>query len=100
MRPSLGYGRRQILISFLLESLALALVGGLLGCLLGLVADGWTARSMVSSNSGGGRFVVLRLVVSRDILATGLLLSLFMGALGGFVPAVTAMRLRALESLR
>lgn len=95
----LGYQRGQILISFLLESLVLALVGGLLGCLLGLVADGWTARSIISGG-GGGKFVVLKLVVSREILATGLLLSLFMGALGGFIPAVSAMRLRALESLR
>lgn len=95
----LGYQRRQILISFLLESLVLALVGGLLGCVLGMVADGWTARSIISGG-GGGKFVVLKLVVSREILATGLLLSLFMGALGGFVPAVSAMRLRALESLR
>jgi hypothetical protein len=31
---------------------------------------------------------------------TGLLLSLFMGALGGFLPSLSAMRLRALESLR
>jgi ABC-type lipoprotein release transport system permease subunit len=95
----LGYQRGQILISFLLESLVLALAGGLLGCLLGLVADGWTARSIISGG-GGGKFVVLKLVVSREILATGLLLSLFMGALGGFIPAVSAMRLRALESLR
>ena len=95
----MGYARRQILISFLLESLLLALVGGLLGCLLGWMADGWTARSIISSG-GGGKFVVLRLVVNRDILGTGLLLSLFMGGLGGFIPALSAMRLRALESLR
>lgn len=96
----LGYQRRQILISFLLESLVLALLGGLLGCAIGMVADGWTAKSIVSGGPGGGKFVVLRLAVSLDILATGLLLSLAMGALGGFIPAVSAMRLRALESLR
>lgn len=95
----LGYQRGHILVSFLLESLVLALAGGLLGCLVGLVADGWTARSIMSGG-GGGKFVVLKLVVSREILATGLLLSLFMGALGGFIPAVSAMRLKALESLR
>jgi putative ABC transport system permease protein len=95
----IGYQRRQILISFLLESLVLALVGGVVGCALGMVADGWTARSIISGG-GGGKFVVLKLVVSREILATGLLLSLFMGALGGFIPALSAMRLRALESLR
>lgn len=95
----MGFRRRQILISFLLESLVLSLVGGILGCAIGLLADGWTARSIVSSGAGG-KFVVLRLVVNGDILIAGLLLSLVMGALGGFIPAVSAMRLRALESLR
>lgn len=96
----LGYARRQILVSFLLESLVIALVGGALGCAVGMLADGWTARSVVSNGPGGGKSVVLQLVVSPEILMTGLLLSLGMGALGGLVPALSAMRLRALESLR
>jgi ABC-type lipoprotein release transport system permease subunit len=96
----LGYARWQILVSFLLESLVLALVGGILGCAIGFVADGWTARSVVASGQGGGKSVVLQLVVSPEILMTGLLLSLGMGALGGFVPAVSAMRSRALDALR
>ena len=36
----LGYARWQILVSFLLESLAIGLVGGLVGCLLGSLSDG------------------------------------------------------------
>jgi ABC-type lipoprotein release transport system permease subunit len=96
----LGYARWQILVSFLLESLAIALVGGLLGCVLGSLSDGWTATSMVTSQSGGGRSVVLQLAVSADILANGILLTLLMGLLGGLLPALSAMRLRALEALR
>ena len=96
----IGFGRRQVLFSFLLESLVLALFGGLLGCGLGLLADGWTAKSIVSSGQGGGKSIVLHLVVDANIMATGLLLSLSMGLLGGFVPALSAMRLRPLESLR
>ncbi|MBS0263578.1 MAG: ABC transporter permease, partial [Planctomycetes bacterium] len=96
----LGYARWQILISFLLESLVLALIGGLLGCGVGLLADGLSARSVVSSGPGGGKSVVLQMIVSREILMSGLILSLGMGAIGGFLPALSAMRLRALESLR
>jgi putative ABC transport system permease protein len=96
----LGFARWQVLVSFLLESLVIALIGGLLGCAIGMLADGWTARSVVSSGPGGGKSVVLQLVVSPEILLRGLLLSLGMGALGGFLPALSAMRLRALESLR
>ena len=41
-----------------------------------------------------------KLVVDANTLAAGLVLTLFMGALGGLVPALTAMRLRPLESLK
>ena len=42
----------------------------------------------------------LKLVVDSSTLAAGLVLTLFMGALGGLVPSLSAMRLRPLESLR
>ena len=96
----LGYARWQILVSFLLESLVIALVGGLLGCALGSLADGWTATSMMMGQGGGGKSVVLQLAVSADIIATGILLTLLMGLLGGLLPALSAMRLKPLEALR
>ena len=96
----LGYARRQILVSFMLESLVLALLGGLLGCAIGMCVDGLTARSVVASGPGGGKSVVLQIVVSREILMTGLILSLGMGTIGGFLPSLAAMRLKALDSLR
>ena len=97
----LGYKRWQILVSFLLESLVLALFGGLVGCLIGSLADGFTANSIVTGGpGGGGKFVVLRITVDSIILGCGLLLSIGMGFLGGLIPAFTAMRLTALEALR
>jgi len=95
-----GFKRRQIVVSFLLESLMLALLGGILGCAVGMLADGWTAKSIVSSGQGGGKFVVLKLAVTSEVLSLGLLISLCMGLVGGLVPALGAMRLRALDSLR
>jgi hypothetical protein len=96
----IGFARWQILVSFFLESLLIALVGGVLGCALGSLADGSTATSIVSSGQGGGKFVVLKLIVSPEIVLTGLLFTLAMGAIGGLLPALSAMRLRPLESLR
>ena len=87
-------------MSFLLESLLIALVGGLLGCALGSLTNGWTANSIVGSGQGGGKSVVLKLVVDQRILAQGLLLTLAMGFAGGLLPAFRAVRLKALESLR
>jgi putative ABC transport system permease protein len=96
----LGYSRLQVLSSFFLESLLLALLGGLIGCAVGSLCNGWTATSIVGSGQGGGKSVVLKLVVDWRILAAGMGFSLIMGTLGGLIPALSAMRLRALESLR
>jgi hypothetical protein len=96
----LGFSRGQILVSFFLESILIALVGGGLGCVLGWLADGWPATSIVSSGQGGGKSVALKLAVDATVLSAGLLFTLLMGALGGLVPALTAMRLKPLESLR
>jgi ABC-type antimicrobial peptide transport system permease subunit len=96
----LGFKRWQILISFMLESLTIGLVGGLLGCVLGSLANGWEAASTLSGSSGGGKSVTLTMVVDTQILAAGLLFTLVMGRLGGLVPALSAMRMEILESLR
>jgi putative ABC transport system permease protein len=98
-----GFTRGQILRSFLLESVVIALLGGLVGCALGTLAHGWTATSFVSSEAAGeaaGKIVVFKLVVDGSILAAGMLFTLVMGAVGGLIPAAVAMRLRPLESLR
>jgi len=96
----LGFKRWQILVSFLLESLAIALVGGLVGCALAYLADGWSATSSISSGQGGGKTVLFRLVVDAKIIMSCLLFTLIMGRLGGLIPALSAMRLRILDSLR
>jgi ABC-type lipoprotein release transport system permease subunit len=98
----LGYGRWQLLTSFFLEAILLGLVGGLLGCALGyLTADGRTATSILSAGQGGGgKTIVLKLVVDGRTLLAGMAFSLAMGCVGGLLPALQAMRLRPLESIR
>jgi ABC-type lipoprotein release transport system permease subunit len=95
----LGFTRGQILRSFLLESVVIALLGGLLGCALGALAHGWSATSVVT-NEGNSKVVVFRVVVDSTILAAGLLFTLVMGSVGGLLPAMASMRLRPLEALR
>lgn len=96
----MGYKRWHILVSFLLESLVLAAVGGAVGCFFGKLFDGWEANSIISGTGGGGKFVILRLTVDSLIVVSGMLVSIGMGFVGGLIPAVTAMRLTALEALR
>ena len=97
----LGFARWQVLVSFLLESLLIAMIGGAIGCALGLFADGLTASSIVSGGpGGGGKFVVLKLVVDGQTIATGLVFAFFMGAVGGIIPSLFAMIQNPLESMR
>lgn len=96
----IGFAPWQILVSFFLEALLLALLGGLLGCALGMLANGWSASSIMSSGPGGGKSVMLKLVVDWKILGVGMLFSLLMGCFGGLFPALSAMRLKPLDAVR
>lgn len=96
----MGYKRYQVLVSFLLESMLLALFGGLLGCAVGSLCNGWTANSIVSSGPGGGKFVVLSLTVDASVLAIGMGQALWCGLLGGLLPSFSAMRLTALDAMK
>ena len=97
----LGFGRFQILTSFLMESLLIAMLGGLLGCVIGtLLFHGLTATSIVGSGAGPGRSVVFKFTVDSTVIAIEMLLTFAMGFLGGLVPSLNAMRKTALQSMQ
>jgi ABC-type antimicrobial peptide transport system permease subunit len=96
----LGYTPLQVLVSFFAESLMIALLGAVLGLAVGSLANGWTATGIMSGGMGGGKTVVLRLVVDQAIWARGLLFGLGMGAVGGLLPALRAMFFKPLDTLR
>ena len=99
----LGFKRWQVTVSFLLESLVIAVIGGAAGVLLAyLLADGKSSVSTLSSGGGGpgGKSVALTLNVDSQVAAVAMLFTLAMGRLGGLVPALSAMRLKILDSLR
>jgi putative ABC transport system permease protein len=93
----LGFSRGSILLSFLLESLLLSVLGGLLGCVLVLPLNNIT--------TGIGSFVTFSEIsfnfrVSPEIMAVGVAFALIMGALGGFFPARSAAKTEILSALR
>jgi ABC-type antimicrobial peptide transport system permease subunit len=53
-----------------------------------------------SGQPGASKFVVFKMNVDANVLAAGLSLTLFMGFVGGLIPAYTAVRLKPLEALR
>jgi putative ABC transport system permease protein len=93
----LGFQPGSILLSFLVESLALALAGGLLGCLLALPIHGLTTGTM---NFRTFSDITFAFRITPDLLLRGLGFSLVMGVVGGVLPARLAARQKMVETLR
>jgi len=94
---ALGFGRWAILRSFMLESICLALIGGVVGVLIALPINGLT--------TGVGSFVTFSEVafkfrVSPNAMAWGLAFAAIIGALGGFLPAWSASRKNIVTTMR
>jgi ABC-type lipoprotein release transport system permease subunit len=94
---ALGFSPRSILASFLIESVLLCLIGGVLGCLLALPVHG---VSTGTTNFASFSEVAFEFRLSPGILATGLLASVFLGLVGGYFPALAASRRTVSEALR
>lgn len=93
---ALGFARRSILVSFVLESTFIALVAGALGVLLALPANGLTTAT---GNVTFSELAFAFRITPRAILG-GMVFAGFMGVIGGLLPAVRAARLPILSALR
>lgn len=89
LRKALGAEPRQIQMQFLIESVVLSLMGGIIGFILG-VALAWVVCIII-----GTTFV---LTASTVILAIGF--SAAIGIIFGFAPARKASRLNPIDALR
>jgi putative ABC transport system permease protein len=94
---ALGFSRRSILFSFVLESVLLALVGGALGCLLALPMNGFTTASGQTASFSELAFAFH---VTTRILVLGVTFAGVMGLIGGLLPAMRAARLPITSALR
>jgi ABC-type antimicrobial peptide transport system permease subunit len=93
---ALGFARRSILLSFVIESVLIALVAGGLGIVLALPANGLT------SATGNVTFSELAFAfrITPAALAGGILFAAAMGLVGGLLPALRAARMPILSALR
>jgi putative ABC transport system permease protein len=90
----MGFESRDILLSFLIEAILIAVIGGLLGVALGAATNGITRTVSL-----GARQIDFAFRVDGDILTIAGLFTLIMGILGGLLPALSAMRIKPLEAL-
>jgi putative ABC transport system permease protein len=97
MLRALGFPRRSILISFVLESILLCLVGGLIGCLATMPFHGLSTGTL---NWATFSEITFSFRFSPAVLVRGVLLTLVMGAIGGLFPAVRAVRLDIAQAIR
>jgi putative ABC transport system permease protein len=93
---ALGFSRFSILFTFVLEAVFLALIGGLIGCLLAFPVNG------VSAGAGGPNFSELAFAfrITLADLGAGLVFAIIMGFVGGLLPAFRAAKLPITTALR
>jgi ABC-type lipoprotein release transport system permease subunit len=94
---ALGFRRRSVLAAFLVESVLLAIIGGLAG--LGLASLMSFVR-ISTVNFGTFAELAFGFVLSPSIVWNSMFFSLIMGVVGGFLPAVRASRMNILAALR
>jgi putative ABC transport system permease protein len=92
IRKAVGARRQDIMFQFLIESMALTLIGGILGILLG-----WSitlAVGLIPQASG----LVLVITTGTVLIAVGV--SVAIGVVFGLYPAMRAARLHPIQALR
>lgn len=89
---ALGFGATAVVVSVILESLALAIPGALLGA-----AVAWLLFNNHDVHLGGVSFPM---TVTGGLVVVGLVWALVIGLIGGIAPAVRAARLPVAEALR
>ena len=94
---ALGFRRSGILAVFLLEALLLGLIGGGIGLILASFMQFLTISTM---NWQSFAELAFSFTLNPAIVAKSLGFALFMGLLGGFLPAVRASRLNIVDALR
>jgi putative ABC transport system permease protein len=94
---AIGFGAGSVVVSFVIEALCIALVGGVLGCLVVLPLNGLTTGTM---NWQTFSHLAFAFRITPMLMAWGLAFALLMGLVGGVPPALRAARARVAVALR
>ena len=94
---ALGFGGGSVVMAFVVESMWIALIGGVLGCLLALPVNGITTGTI---NWQTFSHLAFAFRITPDLLGLGLVFAVLMGVVGGVPPAIRAARANVSRTLR
>jgi putative ABC transport system permease protein len=94
---ALGFGGGSVVAAFVAESMWIALIGGVIGCLLALPVNGITTGTM---NWQTFSHLAFAFRITPDLLAMGLAFAVLMGLAGGVPPAIRAARANVSTTMR
>jgi putative ABC transport system permease protein len=94
---ALGFKRRSILVVFLIESLVIAITGGVIGIFLASFLQFFNISTL---NFGSFAELSFNFSLSLSIIISSLIFAVLMGIIGGFLPSVRAARLNIVNALR
>ncbi len=94
---AMGFGSTAVILSFLAESILISLIGGIIGCIVILPLNGYTASTINWSTFSHLAFAFR---ITPDIMISGIVFALFMGFVGGLFPSIRAARLPVAVALR
>ncbi|HEY8266307.1 MAG TPA: ABC transporter permease [Steroidobacteraceae bacterium] len=94
---AIGFGGFPVVVSIMLESLALALIGGATGALIAFLLFNNMAVSTLGANFTQ---IVFRFAVTPALVQKGLVIAVVIGMVGGFLPALRAARQPVTTALR
>ncbi len=94
---ALGFTGGNVVVSFVLEALVIAFIGGVFGCVATLPLNGFTASTI---NWTTFSHLAFAFQVTPALMVKGIFFALFMGFLGGLFPALRAARQSITATLR
>jgi len=94
---ALGFSPGAVMSSFLIESLILALLAGVVGVILALPVNGFSATV---ANLQTFSTMVFSFRITARMVIEAMLFAATMGLIGGWLPARQAMRMSVVDSLR